>query len=351
MKKRVAILAAILLAMLVAVGVVLLHSRNSHNASGAPPNVRQMENTGTNDEILLQQIAQLRAQLDDLERKIAQQEFDYTALQAERDTLQRKSDALEEQNRYLRSRNSSLNSSESKLKENIVALDGEIATLNEKLAQLSKEREANEAAYQEALARIEEYQAQAAVAQEALTEANSPGTRVTEEGKMLSSFNSIPPGQSRNTLGIKIGPSDLDIEGTFALLPHWYLLADLGVVETPDDFVEKEFPGLTADHAFMYTALFGTGLNWRFNNIQSQPNLYIETMAGPTWYLYEDNGGNDMKTYLLWRTSVGFDLTLYKNLQFTTDVSVDWVKDYGFTPRLTLGLQWSFSNSWSLFGR
>ena len=349
MKKRVVILAAILLSLLIAAGILLaLHFKDSPGAS-SPPNVRLMESTETDDDILLQQIAELRALIENLKRERAQQDFDFTALQAERDALERKSAALEDQNRFLVSQNSTLNSSENKLRDDIASLGSEISVLNERLAKLSKDREKNEAAYQEALAKIEEFEARQTVTQAALDEANTPGTRVTEDGKALSTFNAIQPGQSRNILGLKIGPSDIDLEATFALMPHWFLMADFAAVEVPDDFVKTEFPGLTADHAFLYTALFGTGLNWRFNNIQSQPNFYIATMLGPAWYLYKENGENELKNYLLWRSSVGFDMTLYKNLQFTTDVSVDWMKDYGFTPRLTIGLQWSFSNSWSLF--
>ncbi len=333
------IAAAISLALLIAAGILLsLQLKDSNKSSGSlPPNVRLMESADLDDDILLQQIEELNAYIDNLKRERAQQEFDYTALQSEKDALERKSAALEEQNRYLRERNSSLNISGIKLRDDIAALDNEIAALNEKLSQLSKEREANEEAYQKALAKIEEYQAR------------RPDTQaVPAETSTSRNYSTIPSGQSRNILGLKIGPSDIDLEATFAIMPHWFLIADLGAVETPDDFVETEFPGLTADNSFLYTALFGTGLNWRFNNIQSQPNFYIAAMAGPAWYFYREDGENDLKTYLLLRSSVGFDMTLYKNLQFTTDVSVDWMKDYGFTPRLTLGLQWSFSNRWSL---
>ena len=364
------------------------------------------DNSSIKDETILSQnaqIAELRAQLDDLERKMAQQEFDYTALKAEKDKLEKRSETLEKQNQFLRSRNNTLSdegqrlqgeiaqlnekleqekgqaefdrtvlqAEQEKLQEQLSALEeqnqhlnsqnsalsdeeqklqGDISALNERLAQLEKDREENEAAYQAALTKIEEYEVQAAITQAALEEANTPGTRVTEDGNVVSTFGVSPTGQSRNIVGIKIGGSDIDIEGTFALMPHWFLIADVGAVEVPKDFVEDEFPGLTADHAFVYTALFGTGLNWRFNSIQSQPNIYIATMAGPAWYLYKEDGKIEINTYLLWRSSIGFDMTLYKNLQFTTDLSFDWMKDYGFTPHLTVGLQWSFSNSWALFG-
>ena len=358
MKKGVIIAAAVLLALLAAAGIML----GTKNKDSPPVRIVEdaQDNTGAqtnnNDEIILSQnaqIAELRAQLEDLERKMAQQEFDYTALKAEKDRLEKRDADLEKQNRYLRSRNNALSDEGKRLQDDIAARSSEIDALNAELARISKEREENEAAYQEALAKIEEYEAQAAVTQAALDQANTPGTRTTEEGDTLSTFKTVPQGQSRNIIGIKVGDSDVDIEATFALMPHWFLVADFGVAETPVDFVEEEFPGLKADHSFMYTMLFGTGLNWRINSLQPQPNFYISTMIGPAWYKYKDkvNDENGINTYLLWRSSVGFDMTLYKNLQFTTDISLDWMKGLELTPRVTVGLQWSFSNSWSLLGR
>ena len=102
----------------------------------------------------------------------------------------------------------------------------------------------------------------------------------------MASFKSIPYGQSRNIIGIKAGETDIDLEAAFAIMPHWFLVTEIGVVDAPCDFVSTEFPGLTADHAFMFTALFGTGLNWRLESLHGQPNFYIETMLGPAMYRY-----------------------------------------------------------------
>ena len=412
MKKTLIITAAIVLALLATAGIIsFAHKKDSHPKEEAQqPNVRIMEeNTQVSnpvEEAMQLQIAELRAQVEKLEQEKGQAEFDRTALKDEQEKLRKQIASLEKQNQYLRSRNNALSDESKRLqgdidardkdiaaketeiaahkaeiaaheaeiatlndqigqfdqlsKENeakiaaneaeIAAREAEIAALNEQLDQAAKEREETEAAYQAALAKIEEYEVQAAVSQAALEEANTPGTRVTEQGDTVSTFGTLDAGQTRNIIGVKIGGSDIDIEGTFALMPHWFLIADAGAVEVPKDFVKDEFPGLTADHAFVYTALFGTGLNWRFNSIQSQPNIYLATMAGPAWYMYKEDGKTEINTYLLWRSSVGFDMTLYKNLQFTTDLSVDWMKDYGFTPHLTVGLQWSFSNSWALFG-
>ena len=363
MKKTVVIAAAVLLALLAAAGIVIATKQKDDS-----PPVRiieePMENntntdiiTNTNDGLLqaqTSQIADLRAQIEDLERKMAQQEFDYTALKAEKDRLEKRNADLADQNSWLRGRNNDLSSSEKKLKDDIAAMNTDLAALNAELARISKEREADEAAYQEALARIEEYEAKVASAQAALDEANSvPGTRVTEDGRILSTFNTLPLGQSRNIIGIKAGESDIDLEAAFALMPHWFLVTEIGIIDAPDDFVRTEFPGLTADHAFMFTALFGTGLNWRVNSIPGQPNFYIETMLGPAVYRYiiKDDDERGVNTYLLWRSAIGFDLTLYKNLQFTTEVGLDYIINCELTPRVTIGLQWNFSNSWSLFGR
>jgi len=362
LKKGVIIAVAIALALIAAAGVVIATKQKEDS-----PPVRIIEDTmdtnttntvtNPNDEIILSQnaqIAELRAQLEDLERKMSQQEFDYTALKAEKDKLERRNSDLVEQNSWLRGRNNTLSSSESKLRNDVAALGTEIAALNEQLAQLEKKREENEAAYQEALARIEEYEAKVASTQAALDEANSiPGTRTTEEGDTLSTFKTVPQGQSRNIIGIKAGSSDIDLEGTFAIMPHWFLLADTGIAEVPDNLVEEDFPGYRSDHAYMYTLLFGTGLNWRINSLQGQPDFYISMMLGPAWFKYKikENGDEGINTYLLWRSSVGFDFTLYKNLQFTADVSLDWMKDFDLKPHVTIGLQWNFSNSWALFGR
>lgn len=323
---------AVLLALLAAVGIM-----NAIGQKKDSPPVRIMEDTSS-DEIILSQ----SAKIDELEQKIAQQEFDYAAIKAERDALEQKSAALEDQIRYLRDRNNSLKESETNLQ-------SELDAIGEKLAQLSKEREENDEAYQAALSQIEEYQAQMAVTQAELEAAKTSISRTAEEGKVSSSLKLSPQGQSRNIIGVKGGESDIDIEAVFALAPHWFLILDAGIVGTPSDYIREEFPGLEADHEFMYTTLFGTGLNWRIESISLQPNFYIATMLGPAWYKYvnEYDDEEGINTHMLWRSSIGFDLVLYKNLQFTTDISLDYINKYELTPRVTVGLQWNFSNSWS----
>ena len=363
------------------------------------------------DEAMYKQIADLQAQLEKLEQEKGRAEFDKAALKVELDRLKKQLAALEEQNQYLRGRNTTLSdeglhlqgnvSSHEKdiaAKENeitqykteveaneaeIAALEAQIAILNGQLDQLAKEhddvlasgREALVArgeeiarlsdriahleaerdriysAYQDAQHDIYEYREMLRRRESALTSAETAGTlHVNREGKLVNTFNILPPGQSRNILGIRFGDRDVDLEGSIALMPHWFLLATLGIDQTHDEFVKKEFPGYDSDNAFFYDILFGTGVNWRFNKIQSQPNFYLTTAVGPAWFLYKQDGETDLKSYLLWRSSVGFDLTLHKHLQFTGDIGVDWVQSAGFSARFSLGVLWSFSQDWAIMG-
>lgn len=229
-----------------------------------------------------------------------------------------------------------------------------IVALNEQLDKMEKDRDTSETAYQEALARIEEYKAQAAASKEPPTESTPPETTKTQESQepeVGPLVNELLLGQSRNTLAIKAGETDIDLAAAIAIMPHWFLLADGGAIGVPDNLVDKEFPGYENDNALMYSIMLGTGFNWRIDKLKGQPNFYISTMLGPSWFRYHlrNTGKRGTNTYLLWRSSVGFDLTLYKKLQFITDLSVDWIKDFELTPHLTVGLQWNFSDSWSMF--
>ena len=363
------------------------------------------------DEAMYKRIADLQAKLEKLEQEKGQTEFEKAALQAKLEKLQRQMAAIEEQNQYLRGRNSTLSdeglhlqgdvSSHEKdiaAKENeiteyktaleaneaeiaaleaqIVILNGqldqlakehddvlasgrealvargeEIARLSDRIAHLEAERDRIYSAYQDAQHDIYEYREMLRRRESALTSAETAGTlHVNREGKLVNTFNILPPGQSRNIFGIRFGDRDVDLEGSIALMPHWFLLATLGIDQTHDEFVKKEFPGYDSDNAFFYDVLFGTGVNWRFNKIQSQPNFYLTTAVGPAWFLYKQDGETDLKSYLLWRSSVGFDLTLHKHLQFTGDIGVDWVQSAGFSARFSLGVLWSFSQDWAIMG-
>ena len=371
------IAAAVLLALLTAAGILLIN-KNDSAPTGEPeqPNVRIMEEStlapNPADEALYNQLAELQALVEKLEREKGQAEFDRAALQAEQDRLKRQLADLKAQNQYLRNRNDTFDDHGTQFDGIIAAKDAEIATrdgelasgraalvargeeiarLSDRVAHLEAERDRMYNAYQDAQHDIYEYREMLRRRESALTSAETAGTlHVNREGKLVNTFNILPPGQSRNILGIRFGDRDVDLEGSIALMPHWFLLATLGIDQTHDDFVKKEFPGYDSDNAFFYDVLFGTGLNWRFNKIQSQPNFYINTAVGPAWFLYKQDGETDLKSYLLWRSSVGFDLTLHKHLQFTGDVGVDWVQNAGFSARFSLGVLWSFSHDWAIIG-
>jgi hypothetical protein len=366
LKKPVIIAAAVLLALLAVAGIILATNKkdSTPEAEASQPNVRIMEDTTTItpdpvEELYLRQIAELQSRIDLLEREKGQAEFDRTASQAEQDRLQKRLADLEAQIAYLRDRNNALNDEEQHFygviaakDDEIVSRDEEIAALNEKIARLETERNAKDIAYQKALAQASEYRESLERRDRALTQAESPGQiHVNRRGDLVNTFNILPPGQSRNSLGIKFGNRNVNLDGSIALMPHWYLLGSLGIDQVHDDFVRDEFPGYDADNAFFYDVLMGTGLNWRFNRIQSQPNFYINTAVGPAWFLYKQDGEVELKTYFLWRSSVGFDLTLHKHLQFTGDIGMDWVQNYGFSPRFSLGVLWSFSHDWNIMGK
>lgn len=365
MKKPVIIAAAVLLALLAAAGIILITDKkdSTPEAGASQPNVRIMKDTTeTSDpveESYLRQIAELKSQVERLEQEKGEAEFDRAALQAEQDRLQKQLADLEGQIVYLRDRNNALSGEGQNYQgaiaakdDEIVSRDEEIAALNEKIARLETERNAKDIAYQKALAQASEYRESLERRDRALTQAESPGQiHVNRRGDLVNTFNILPPGQSRNSLGIKFGNRNVNLDGSIALMPHWYLLGSLGIDQVHDDFVRDEFPGYDADNAFFYDVLMGTGLNWRFNRIQSQPNFYINTAVGPAWFLYKQDGEVELKTYFLWRSSVGFDLTLHKHLQFTGDIGVDWVQNYGFSPRFSLGALWSFSHDWNIIGK
>ncbi len=407
MNKTVVIAAAVLLALLTAAGIILVTNKKDSSPAGGttPPNVRLMEDNisanGPADDAMLHQIAELKAMVEQLEKEKGQAEFDRDALKAEQDKLNKRISELETQEKYLRDRNTELTEEEQQLynkisekEKEIAAKETEIATfqtaiaaretalaeaqaeiaaLNQQVAKLSQELSNRDQlvaalnnkigelsdiiindvdAYYRALDTIAEQRESLRRKDAVLASAETTGTlHVTKGGELVNTFSVLPPGQAKNTVGIRIGDRDFNLEGSLALMPHWFLMGNIGGTEVPDDFVLEEIPGYDANHAFFYDALVGTGLNWRFNKIQCQPNIYINTAVGPAWFLYRKDGDVDMKTYLLWRSSIGFDLTLHKHLQFTGDIGVNWLQDYGFSPRFTLGVVWNFSNTWAIVGK
>jgi hypothetical protein len=379
LKKTVVIAAAVLLALLAAAGILIANKKDSTPDSGKEQsNVRIIENSTQEsnpaDEALLDQIAELRAQVEKLEKEKGQEndqkqgepDFDSTAYESELNKLQKRIAELEEQNRYLRDRNSELSDKEAHLEGLLAIRDGEIASrshelnsrdqliaaLNNKIGELTDKIINDDDAYYRALDTIAELRESLRRKDAVLASAETTGTlHVTKGGELVNTFSVLPPGQSRNSFDLRFGNRNINMDGSIAIMPHWFLLASLGIDQVHDDFVKEEFPGYDADNAFFYDVLMGTGLNWRFNRIQSQPNFYINTAVGPAWFLYKQDGEVELKTYFLWRSSVGFDLTLHKHLQFTGDIGVDWVQNYGFSPRFSLGVLWSFSHDWNIMGK
>ena len=108
MKKPVIIAAAVLLALLVAAGIILATDKkdSTPEAGAYQPNVRIMKETTTTsdplEESYLKQIDELKSQVERLEQEKGQAEFDRTASQAEQDRLQERLADLEAQIAYLR---------------------------------------------------------------------------------------------------------------------------------------------------------------------------------------------------------------------------------------------------------
>ena len=82
MKKGIIIAAAVLLALIAAAGVVIA----TRQKEDSPP-VRIIEDTMENNTVQTAQIEELRAQLEDLERRMAQQEFDIPPLKPKKTLL------------------------------------------------------------------------------------------------------------------------------------------------------------------------------------------------------------------------------------------------------------------------
>lgn len=387
MKKSTVIATTFLLVTFCWSSILLIACRKEGIVSGPAGSntvVHEMQAVPFDDSALQQEIAALKARNAALENEKAAGDFDKTALQSELDKERSRSASLEErvnqlegQNRTLQEENGTLNDKVVLLNQTIAdngaAHQAETGMLNERAAQLSQSLDEKDAAYQEEIARLNQALAEKDAAyqeaQRQLAEQGNAPVSVAQaddsgkegsasDSKAAAASSTRIEGQARNVLGFKVGSDLVDIEGTLAIMPHWFLIASMGLVETPEDFVEDKFPGHESNHNlfsgkynFFYNILAGTGFNWRFNSLPAQPNFYISTMLGPSWFLYKDDGDLTSKTYLLWRSSVGFDLTLYKNFLFTGDVSFDWWKDYDFTPRVALGVLWQPSPKWSLFGK
>ncbi len=399
MKKSTLVTSMIVLITLCWASLLLMACRKEGIVAGSGTDtqtttVKEMQAVPFDDTALRQEIATLRAQNAALADEKAAQNMEMANLQSEYDKMRQQNANLEEQNKALSQQNSNLAEENSRLKNEIaqlnqaqgstaVAAGGVVASEGGAGSGASEVADASGASKApglegegaeggvaestdgtgEALASGEASEgaqvAEAAgVAEGAGTaEAGEEVASADEKGKKEKKDKG-EPGQVRNVLGFKVGPDMIDVEGTLAVMPHVFLIANMGVVETPEDFVEDKFPGHTSNHNifsgkynFLYDVMGGLGFNWQFNKLPAQPNLYLSTMLGPAWFLYKEDDDFKSKMYLLWRTSVGFDLTIYKDLLFTTDIGFDWMKDYDFTPRLAVGLLYRYNRQWSIFGR
>lgn len=392
MKKSTLVTSMIVLITLCWASLLLMACRKEGIVAGSGTDtqtttVKEMQAVPFDDTALRQEIASLKAQNAALANEKSARDFDYAALQSEYDKLKQQNANLEEQNKALSQQNSNLAEENSRLKNEIaqlnqaqgstaVAAGGVVASEGGAGSGASEVADASGASKAPGMGEAAEG-AEGGVAEstdgtggalasgEAAEGAQVAGT--AEAGEEVASADGKAkkekkdkgePGQVRNVLGFKVGPDMIDVEGTLAVMPHVFLIANMGLVETPEDFVEDKFPGHTSNHNifsgkynFLYDVMGGLGFNWQFNKLPAQPNVYLSSMLGPAWFLYKEDDDFKSKMYLLWRTSVGFDLTIYKDLLFTTDIGFDWMKDYDFTPRLAVGLLYRYNRQWSIFGR
>ena len=362
MKKSTVIISSIMLVVLCWVSILLVACKKE-GIIATPgedrPAEKIMQPVAFDDSALKQEIADLKEQVGDLQNENGQLKS------AQKDADEQKS-RLSDENKNLKDQNKALQEENSTLGERVALLNQTIATNDaahqEEIARLNKVLAEREESYQAAQKQFEEQNQKSSSAPALADSSSGSGSGKVQDSEdntaSKAASSTRVESQVRNVLGFKIGPDMLDIEATIAILPHWFLIANAGMVETPEDFVEDKFPGHSSNHNifsgkynYLFDVMGGMGLNWQFNSLPAQPNLYLSTMIGPAWFMYKEDGDLTFKRYLLWRTSVGFDLTIYKDLLFTTDIGFDWMEDYDFTPRLAVGLLYRYSSRWSLFGK
>jgi hypothetical protein len=320
-----------------------------------------MPSSGVDEAALQKEIADLKAQISALQSENGQLKAAQDQAAAQGSMLADENKMLIAENGQLRSAQSDIDAQNARLADENKALQAmnedlksQNAALLDQNKQLSQSLADSEAAKSDMEKQLAASQSQAGNT-EAVAVADSSDSAAADESLAAAAKSSS---QVRNVVGLKLGPDMIDIEGTVALLPHWFLILNAGMAGVPEDFVEDEFPGYKGNHDlfsgkynFLYDVMGGMGLNWQFNSLPAQPNVYLSTMIGPAWFTYKEDGDYTYKTYLLWRTTLGFDLTIYKNLLFTADLGVDWMKDYDFTPRLAIGLLYRYSSGFCLFGK
>lgn len=368
MKKSTIVISSIMFVMVCWFSILLVACKKEGiiaTPGDAHPVEKTMQPVAFDDSALQKEIADLKAQIGAIHgeneqlkvqrAKLAEEnsrlKYAQKDVDAQKARLADENKALLDQNEYLKKQNATLQYENTQLKQSLAESESAKQGLEKQLANASSEPEKTQKVQQ-----AEETRPVQAVV---LADNDSSDSKKDVAAPATSQATAVKSSsQVRNVLGFKIGPDLLDIEATLAIMPHWFLIVNAGMVETPVDFVEDKFPGhksnrniFSGKYNFLYDVMGGMGLNWQFNSLPAQPNLYLSTMLGPAWFMYKEDGDLTSKMYLLWRTSVGFDLTIYKDLLFTTDIGFDWMEDYDFTPRLAVGFLWRYSQDWSLFGR
>ena len=353
MKKSTVVISSIMLVMLCWLSILLVACKKEGiitTPSDNHPVEKIMQPVAFDDSALKQEIADLKAQISALQSENEQLKSAQGQSVTQRNKLADENRLLIDENGQLRSAQKDIDDQNSRLAEENKVLQNQNEDLRKQYVVLLDENN-----------RLSQSLAENKAAKKDTETGNTQAVALADSSKSEDESKAADirsSSQVRNVLGFKIGPDMLDIEATIAILPHWFLIANAGMVETPEDFVEDKFPGHSTNHNifsgkynYLFDVMGGMGLNWQFNSLPAQPNLYLSTMIGPAWFMYKEDGDLTFKRYLLWRTSVGFDLTIYKDLLFTTDIGFDWMEDYDFTPRLAVGLLYRYSSRWSLFGR
>ena len=358
MKKSTVVISSIMFVMVCWFSILLVACKKEGiitTPGDDHPVEKVMQPVAFDDSALQKEIADLKAQIGALQGENEQLKTAQGQLAAQRAKLAEENGQLKYAQKAVDAQSASLADENKALRDQNAALQDENTRLNKSLAESEAAKQNLERQLADAKSGTEKAQQAQAVALAGSDSSDSKKDADTADASNAAGAKS--KSQVRNVLGFKIGPDILDIEGTLAILPHWFLIVNAGMVETPVDFVEDKFPGYTSNrnifsgkYNFLYDVMGGMGLNWQFNSLPAQPNLYLSTMLGPAWFMYKEDGDLTYKMYLLWRTSLGFDLTIYKNLLFTTDIGFDWMEDYDFTPRLAVGFLWRYSQNWSLFG-
>lgn len=156
---------------------------------------------------------------------------------------------------------------------------------------------------------------------------------------------------ARTLVAIKGGYENVySIYGSLALLPNIFVSVSGGLSPLPDDICEDTVRTklIDVDEGMIVNALVGLGYNYKIRSQKWAPDFYIESMLGPAWFIYENRttDDTDCDTYLFWRTNLGVELPFTRHWAVMVEGSLDYMSNYGFDPRISLGL--SYRWPWSV---